>query len=363
MPVPPCIRIALGVKMDTQAANLLLLRVQIASLLVAIVTLIALIVYVWKTWEMAAATRAAAIAAEKTVAEMRASREGEWRPYVLLQFFLRPNSSAVYLSVRNVGKSAARNVRMVFDKPLVTSRSSVISDQSMFVNGIAVLPPGAELITFFDVAFAIFQPQQPYRTWTVEMEYAADQSTEPYHETQILDLECFRGTSLSQEKGAGDIVKELSNATSELKTLSRSMRTLTETLTDTLPQCASDGLSSDLFEEGFPVSRVLSELQHLTRVWSLYVEDQEADRGSYFWSFVEKEMPSIANRLLWLSACSAELGPEIASRVSDIARALQDAADTSLPMDGGVSLANLKADITAQSVAAEEVAQELAARP
>jgi hypothetical protein len=44
--------------------------VQIGLLLVQILTLIAIGIYVWKTWTMAEATRKAALASEKTLKEM-----------------------------------------------------------------------------------------------------------------------------------------------------------------------------------------------------------------------------------------------------------------------------------------------------
>lgn len=67
-----------------QTKDNILFYVQIALLIVQILTLFCLIIYVIKTWEIASATREAARISEKTLKEMKEAREQENAPYILV---------------------------------------------------------------------------------------------------------------------------------------------------------------------------------------------------------------------------------------------------------------------------------------
>ena len=93
---------------------------------VQVLTLSALVVYVWKTWTMASATRKSAIATEKSATaselslrEMKLSREQEAQPYVICYFDSDPNFSRFYdLVIANVGRSMAFDVAVAFVPPI-----------------------------------------------------------------------------------------------------------------------------------------------------------------------------------------------------------------------------------------------------
>ena len=83
--------------------------------LIQALTLIALIIYVWKTWSMADATSKAARASEKSTFEMRLAREEQSKPRVVCYFEHNRRRRQTYdLVIRNYGKSAAFNVNLVF---------------------------------------------------------------------------------------------------------------------------------------------------------------------------------------------------------------------------------------------------------
>lgn len=81
-------------------------------------TLLALVVYVWKTWQMAKATSAAANASEGSLREMRLSREQQIQPYVICHFHDIPSSKSFELVIANIGATMAFDVEIAFEPQL-----------------------------------------------------------------------------------------------------------------------------------------------------------------------------------------------------------------------------------------------------
>jgi hypothetical protein len=104
--------------MNTENITMWTFYIQIALLIIQIPTLIALIVYVIKTWEMATATRKAAEAAQSTLLEMREARDQETAPYVIAYFDVPNDTRSLDLVIKNIGKSMATNVTVSFDPQL-----------------------------------------------------------------------------------------------------------------------------------------------------------------------------------------------------------------------------------------------------
>jgi len=90
--------------------------------LVDILTLFAVILYVYKTWHIASATKESAKATEKSakateesadisrqvLKEMKEAREQETAPYIFVDIIVEKQD--IYLFVKNVGKSIANNI-------------------------------------------------------------------------------------------------------------------------------------------------------------------------------------------------------------------------------------------------------------
>ncbi len=141
-----------------------MIRKEIIDLVVAAVqllTLIAIIIYVWKTWQLASDTRAMSDAArksaeatlksaelsEKVLKEMEASRDILVAPHVIVYFDNQyENSGSLFLVVRNVGKGLAENIKLKFTPDLVNHYGSEIGNIFMLKHGIPSLPPGYEII-------------------------------------------------------------------------------------------------------------------------------------------------------------------------------------------------------------------------
>lgn len=133
------------------------LVVQSFLLCIQIPTLVALIVYVIKTWEMASATRASTKIAEQTLQEMKDARDQEIAPYVFAYFDVMVAENRIDFVIKNVGKSIATDVQIEFDPPLKASLPSLLGAPTteelmtkLMPDGkIHLIPPEHEIRTVF----------------------------------------------------------------------------------------------------------------------------------------------------------------------------------------------------------------------
>lgn len=78
------------------------------------------------------------------VREMKYAREAEARPYIIIDSLVA--GVRCYLIVKNVGKSAAVNVRFKINKPLVGRGNRVVNDLHVFAHGIDYFPPRKDFV-------------------------------------------------------------------------------------------------------------------------------------------------------------------------------------------------------------------------
>lgn len=167
-------------------------------------SLVALVFYVWKTWQIAAATKESAEIYEQILREMRDAREAEVAPYVIVYFDIDRTRDALYLVIKNVGKSLASNVKLQFNPPLKNTNMNPlhsvpkIEDSPLVRNGIDSMPPGFQLRLVLDRAGRYidkslttqgFVPMIYYVTVTYAGGLRQDLTTMKY----TIDLNPYRG--------------------------------------------------------------------------------------------------------------------------------------------------------------------------
>lgn len=107
----------------------------------------------WATFGVAAA---AAWFASRQVLHARDVRNEQSRPFVIVDLdAFSAGGGLIELVIRNVGSTVARNVRITFDKPVMTTirpDGYDLANDAMFKAGIPVMPPGKEIRLFFDAA-------------------------------------------------------------------------------------------------------------------------------------------------------------------------------------------------------------------
>src|SRR5262249_13529785 len=125
---------------------------------VQILSLLALIIYVIKTWHMASAALKSATVAEQTLQELKDARDQETAPQVVAYFDVPRRRRTIDLVIKNIGKTTAHNVKLKFDPVLKSSIEQVqIEDLVLFKEGIGSMPPGYEIRTVFDSVISYFR--------------------------------------------------------------------------------------------------------------------------------------------------------------------------------------------------------------
>jgi hypothetical protein len=195
--------------------------VQIALLIIQIPTLVALIIYVIKTGEMASASRKSTEIAEKSLLEMREQRDAEIAPYVVAYLDGQGAINGIlYLVIKNTGKTVAKDVKVVFDPPLQPQFPDLLA-KVLPPDGIPSIPPGYEIKTTLD-SFVTYKHSKPM-AFTVKVTYFGGITNKPREDKYHLDLELFRGivytveskepneTAKAIQKTTESVVRELQN--------------------------------------------------------------------------------------------------------------------------------------------------------
>lgn len=133
-------------------------------------TLIAIIVYVCATFRIATTS-------SRSVEEMKASREQEHAPYVVVFFDLPYGEDWITLVFENTGASVAQDIQFYFTPELQTSSEMTVRMQRDFKEiplikrgFITSLTPGSEIRTAFDKTSWLFGEEVP-RDYTVHLSY------------------------------------------------------------------------------------------------------------------------------------------------------------------------------------------------
>jgi hypothetical protein len=179
--------------------------VQWVLVLVQVLTLIGLLVYVWKTWEMARATLAAAKASADTVQEMRIARHeaAEPRPFI---YFGTDDVHMSEIIIENAGQSTAADLTFHFDPPLQASQHPELARK--FFDTPKYLAPGSRLRHALDSWPQYFGAKLPLQ-YTVTVRFRRQGDTAFREETQILDAAGFQHYMQWGRKGVHDIADEI----------------------------------------------------------------------------------------------------------------------------------------------------------
>ncbi|MCL4529719.1 MAG: hypothetical protein M1282_09910 [Chloroflexi bacterium] len=192
-------------------------QIQIALLLIQILTLIALVAYVIKTAEMASAARKSTEIAEKTLREMREQRDAEIAPYVVVYLDAQGEiNGLLYLVIKNTGKTVAKNVKINFEPPLPTRYPDLLQ-KVLPANGIPSIPPGYEIRTTVD-SFVANKQSNPM-AFTVKVTYYGGIIDKLREDIYYLDLTLFRGIVTSLDTTPTKIETALQNIKSSSEKL------------------------------------------------------------------------------------------------------------------------------------------------
>ncbi|MBA4376832.1 MAG: hypothetical protein C0401_11770 [Anaerolinea sp.] len=198
---------------------------------IQILSLIFLIIYVIKTWEMASATRKAAEATEKTVIEMRETRDQETTPYIIVYFDIPAESNIIYLVVKNIGRSIATHIKLMFTPPLQTSDNRPnLNDLSLIRNGIEVMPPNNEIRTIVDSFSSYISNEELPLMYRVSVSYYGGMENKQRVIEQPLDLSAYKGISSLRHKNMNNLVDEVNKLAREASEIKRAISNVASSL-------------------------------------------------------------------------------------------------------------------------------------
>lgn len=181
-----------------------------------IATLLALVVTVWKTWEMAVATQKAANATAATVEEMRKARESASAPHIVV-YLASPGSNIAEIIVENFGEGTARDIQLKIEPPL---QSSLSKDIGRFFESPKWLPPRSRLSHALDVWSRYFASDYP-RKYTVKVDYVGVNDGKQYSDEYVLDIESYRHMVAWGKKDLDDLVKSIDKFVNEFRNQGR----------------------------------------------------------------------------------------------------------------------------------------------
>jgi hypothetical protein len=173
---------------------------------VQVATLVFLIIYVWKTWEMAAATRAAAEASAKAAIESKEARLEALAPRLMV-YFSPEQIQLAEVVLENIGAGTASNVRITFDPPLKASSSGF--DANLFFETVKpIIPPRYRLVHGIDTWSSYLNADLPKR-YDVRITYTGKENGRKYDELHVLDIDSLAHRVEFGKKDIEDLVKEV----------------------------------------------------------------------------------------------------------------------------------------------------------
>jgi hypothetical protein len=184
----------------------------------------------WATFTVIAGSLAFAW---RQVAEARTLREEQTRPFVVVD--LEPGW-IIYLTIENVGRTLARNVRVEFEPPLSSTRADVRFEEIPALrDGIPTLPPGRKFRYFFDSSIERLNRTDLPRSYEVEVRYGRHDDRDLPLEKYVLDLHSMLESSPPDEplhdvakalKGIKDEVAKWGDGLDGLRVIDRTEQTL-----------------------------------------------------------------------------------------------------------------------------------------
>lgn len=149
------------------------------------------------------------------ILQARKDQELRHRPYVVVDFEFR--GFVVYISVKNIGQTPAKDVTVTFDQPLKTvGMSKDPNKASVFTAPIPMVAPNRNIRVTFGVSHQLLTaPDIPQRYEAVVTYTTLDQKAKKYRDTYVLDLTHYTNVAVDP-KGVPELVSELAAMRREL---------------------------------------------------------------------------------------------------------------------------------------------------
>lgn len=165
----------------------------------------------------------AVIYARAQVAVARTAREDVIRPYVVAYLTLsRVSQQFVNLEFRNYGQTAAYDIEVVSDEPLVRSRDGAGAPIRMF-DKLSILAPGETWTTVGDNLITRKGAGLPTHN-TIVIKYWSEHPRKQHTTECTIDWISMENRSFVEEKGLHHVAKTLDKLAGEVETIRRELK-------------------------------------------------------------------------------------------------------------------------------------------
>lgn len=152
--------------------------------------------------------------ARETVEEMRRARESQDRPYVVFDITYEPETSSVFAEIRNLGKTAAFDLRLNLTEDIQVSPFAREEPQPLsaqpWAKGLEMLVPGRAHRLFIGVAPNFFQVNKGRRL-VGAVEYRGVAPDRSYREPLALEIDDLGQMVVGIPVGPREVVSALEN--------------------------------------------------------------------------------------------------------------------------------------------------------
>jgi hypothetical protein len=299
---------------------------EIVILITQILILVTLIIYVIKTWRISSATQAAAEVFALSLQVMKEARDLEIAPYVVVYFDIAYEEKIIYLIVKNIGKSTAKDVKIQFRPKLIGNSGEDINELPIFKNGIVSLSPNHEIRTFVDSTSAFFfeRNDQPL-TYDVKISFFGGLKDTQRVTEQVLDLTADKRLSNITQRGKHDLINEAEKISSYIERIRKELSVLNDNLAGGVQ--LRNAITPATFQAGDDswqnvVATRLLEFNHL---WSSLYGGKHEKLIQPFLGKIRNRLRHITDQLLVTTSLSpADTDEELKNQVLDIVAKMAD---------------------------------------
>lgn len=174
--------------------------------------------YAWATLKILRAN-------EAMVSTMRNQQNAAMRPYILVSINVRVGTQLLYLSIKNVGKTAALNLKLSLDKSFYRlgekREDRNIANSAAFSRAIDSLPPDGQLLFLLGNGPELYSTSNTEEVSPLVFQVTASYSSgsESITETSTVDLRPYINTDVPHDP----IVEELGKLRAEFVKLTKAL--------------------------------------------------------------------------------------------------------------------------------------------
>ncbi|WP_424353789.1 hypothetical protein [Methanobacterium sp. MBAC-LM] len=256
--------------------------IDIILAIIQVATLIFLIIYVWKTYDMAVSTEKSAEVSKLTLQEMKETRDQEIAPYVVAYFEFKNHD--INLVIKNVGKGLAKNVKIEFDPKLVNSiPEHDINDVAFIKEGIGSMPPKYKVETFFDSSIGYYGNEELPSKYNAKITYYGGLNETKRTTEHILDIGAYYNRLFSTKKGFNEVVKELERISNSQESIKKEFSSYNDNFSDGIwiknPLSSINSPNIDLNDYKIIL---LAKLKEFKILWESVYKKEEHKFGSFY---------------------------------------------------------------------------------